>query len=113
MTQIRLFSSTSQYQKKISKGTYKTTVQCLILAGFEISLMFSLFVCFCSLKVQQGLLIDFASFPQKFIDLLNLCNSEQESDNPRYEEMEITHNITLFNILDPSCTSCVSPNDLI
>uniref|UniRef100_A0A1A8CCA0 Spindle assembly abnormal protein 6 homolog n=1 Tax=Nothobranchius kadleci TaxID=1051664 RepID=A0A1A8CCA0_NOTKA len=39
---------------------------------------------FQSLKVQQGLLIDFASFPQKFIDLLNLCNSEQESDSPRF-----------------------------
>ncbi|XP_041791095.1 spindle assembly abnormal protein 6 homolog [Chelmon rostratus] len=39
---------------------------------------------FQSLKVQQGLLIDFTSFPQKFIDLLNLCYSEQESDNPRF-----------------------------
>ncbi|XP_030290017.1 spindle assembly abnormal protein 6 homolog [Sparus aurata] len=39
---------------------------------------------FQSLKVQQGLLIDFASFPQKFIDLLNLCYSEQETDNPRF-----------------------------
>ncbi|XP_051233778.1 spindle assembly abnormal protein 6 homolog isoform X2 [Dicentrarchus labrax] len=39
---------------------------------------------FQSLKVQQGLLIDFASFPQKFIDLLNLCCSEQQSDNPRF-----------------------------
>ncbi|XP_075997719.1 spindle assembly abnormal protein 6 homolog [Genypterus blacodes] len=39
---------------------------------------------FQSLKVQQGLLIDFASFPQKFIDLLNLCFSEQTSDNPRF-----------------------------
>ncbi|XP_037530665.1 spindle assembly abnormal protein 6 homolog [Nematolebias whitei] len=39
---------------------------------------------FLSLKVQQGLLIDFASFPQKFIDLLNLCSSEQESDSPRF-----------------------------
>uniref|UniRef100_A0A665SVD9 Spindle assembly abnormal protein 6 N-terminal domain-containing protein n=1 Tax=Echeneis naucrates TaxID=173247 RepID=A0A665SVD9_ECHNA len=39
---------------------------------------------FQSLKVQQGLLIDFASFPQKFIDLLNLCYSEQDSDNPRF-----------------------------
>ncbi|KAF3691377.1 Spindle assembly abnormal protein 6 -like protein [Channa argus] len=39
---------------------------------------------FQSLKVQQGLLIDFASFPQKFIDLLNLCYSEQESDHPRF-----------------------------
>ncbi|XP_053709936.1 spindle assembly abnormal protein 6 homolog [Synchiropus splendidus] len=39
---------------------------------------------FQSLKVQQGLLIDFASFPQKFIDLLNLCSSEQGSENPRF-----------------------------
>ncbi|XP_022625463.1 spindle assembly abnormal protein 6 homolog [Seriola dumerili] len=39
---------------------------------------------FQSLKVQQGLLIDFASFPQKFIDLLNLCYSEQKSDFPRF-----------------------------
>ncbi|KAG7280746.1 hypothetical protein CRUP_037676 [Coryphaenoides rupestris] len=37
-----------------------------------------------SLKVQQGLLIDFASFPQKFIDLLHLCLSEQELDSPRF-----------------------------
>ncbi len=44
----------------------------------------------CSLKVQQGLLIDFASFPQKFIDLLNQCLSEQESDNQRYVEMQTT-----------------------
>ncbi|KAM3619006.1 uncharacterized protein V6R79_001559 [Siganus canaliculatus] len=39
---------------------------------------------FQSLKVQQGLLIDFTSFPQKFIDLLNRCYSEQESDSPRF-----------------------------
>ncbi|MEQ2186197.1 Spindle assembly abnormal protein 6, partial [Goodea atripinnis] len=44
---------------------------------------------FQSLKVQQGLLIDFASFPQKFIDLLNLCSLEQDSDNPRYGQMLI------------------------
>ncbi|XP_066503824.1 spindle assembly abnormal protein 6 homolog [Hoplias malabaricus] len=39
---------------------------------------------FQSLKVQQGLLIDFSSFPQKFIDLLDQCNSEQDKDNPRF-----------------------------
>lgn len=39
---------------------------------------------FQSLKVQQGLLVDFASFPQKFIDLLNLCYSQQTSENPRF-----------------------------
>lgn len=39
---------------------------------------------FQSLKVQQGLLVDFVSFPQKFIDLLNLCISEQDKDSPRF-----------------------------
>ncbi|XP_024114482.1 spindle assembly abnormal protein 6 homolog [Oryzias melastigma] len=39
---------------------------------------------FQSLKVQQGLLVDFASFPQKFIDLLKLCCSEQQSESPRF-----------------------------
>ncbi|KAI1891933.1 hypothetical protein AGOR_G00148810 [Albula goreensis] len=39
---------------------------------------------FQSLKVQQGLLVDFSAFPQKFIDLLNQCISEQDKDNPRF-----------------------------
>ncbi|KAL1023197.1 hypothetical protein UPYG_G00037550 [Umbra pygmaea] len=39
---------------------------------------------FQSLKVQQGLLVDFASFPQKFIDLLNQCISEQDKENPKF-----------------------------
>ncbi|XP_029975685.1 spindle assembly abnormal protein 6 homolog [Salarias fasciatus] len=39
---------------------------------------------FQSLKVQQGLLVDFSAFPQKFIDLLELCSSEQCSDAPRF-----------------------------
>ncbi|XP_072516925.1 spindle assembly abnormal protein 6 homolog [Salminus brasiliensis] len=39
---------------------------------------------FQSLKVQQGLLIDFTSFPQKFIDLLEQCISEQDRENPRF-----------------------------
>nr|XP_055072842.1 spindle assembly abnormal protein 6 homolog isoform X1 [Misgurnus anguillicaudatus] len=39
---------------------------------------------FQSLKVQQGLLIDFTSFPQKFIDLLEQCISEQNKETPRF-----------------------------
>uniref|UniRef100_A0AAV2KWT3 Spindle assembly abnormal protein 6 homolog n=1 Tax=Knipowitschia caucasica TaxID=637954 RepID=A0AAV2KWT3_KNICA len=39
---------------------------------------------FQSLKVQQGLLVDFSSFPQKFIELLNLCHSEQDANCPRF-----------------------------
>ncbi|XP_016130050.1 spindle assembly abnormal protein 6 homolog [Sinocyclocheilus grahami] len=39
---------------------------------------------FQSLKVQQGLLIDFTSFPQKCIDLLEQCIFEQDKENPRF-----------------------------
>ncbi|XP_060797186.1 spindle assembly abnormal protein 6 homolog [Neoarius graeffei] len=39
---------------------------------------------FQSLKVQQNLLIDFTAFPQKFIDLLEQCLSEQSKENPRF-----------------------------
>lgn len=46
---------------------------------FDLFLSTSLY----SLKIQQGLLVDFASFPQKFIDLLNLCYSEEDSESPR------------------------------
>uniref|UniRef100_UPI00358ED828 spindle assembly abnormal protein 6 homolog n=1 Tax=Myxine glutinosa TaxID=7769 RepID=UPI00358ED828 len=36
------------------------------------------------LKNQQGLLVDFSSFPQKFIDLLKLCIDEQSKEVPRF-----------------------------
>uniref|UniRef100_H2ZWA0 Spindle assembly abnormal protein 6 homolog n=1 Tax=Latimeria chalumnae TaxID=7897 RepID=H2ZWA0_LATCH len=37
-----------------------------------------------SLKSQQGLLVDFSAFPQRFIDLLEQCISEQEKELPRF-----------------------------
>ncbi|NXY85725.1 SAS6 protein, partial [Alcedo cyanopectus] len=39
---------------------------------------------FQSLKSQQGLLVDFSAFPQKFIDLLQQCIQEQDKDVPRF-----------------------------
>uniref|UniRef100_A0A8B9TMW6 Spindle assembly abnormal protein 6 homolog n=1 Tax=Anas platyrhynchos TaxID=8839 RepID=A0A8B9TMW6_ANAPL len=39
---------------------------------------------FQSLKSQQGLLVDFSAFPQKFIDLLQQCIHEQNKDIPRF-----------------------------
>ncbi|XP_075788967.1 spindle assembly abnormal protein 6 homolog [Pelodiscus sinensis] len=38
---------------------------------------------FQSLKSQQGLLVDFSAFPQKFIDLLDQCILEQRKQIPR------------------------------
>ncbi|XP_023217384.1 spindle assembly abnormal protein 6 homolog [Centruroides sculpturatus] len=39
---------------------------------------------FQSLKNQQGLLVDFPAFPQKFIDLLELCQKEELNEVPRF-----------------------------
>lgn len=39
---------------------------------------------FQALKHQQGLLVDYGAFPQKFIDLLELCIKDQTSTSPRF-----------------------------
>ncbi|XP_030063456.1 spindle assembly abnormal protein 6 homolog isoform X1 [Microcaecilia unicolor] len=39
---------------------------------------------FQSLKCQQGLLVDFSAFPQRFIELLQHCIQEQSKDIPRF-----------------------------
>ncbi|XP_037556502.1 spindle assembly abnormal protein 6 homolog isoform X2 [Dermacentor silvarum] len=39
---------------------------------------------FQSLKTQQGLLVDFLAFPQKFVDLLELCTKDELKDSPRF-----------------------------
>ncbi|OQR70632.1 spindle assembly abnormal protein 6-like [Tropilaelaps mercedesae] len=40
---------------------------------------------FQRLKVQQHLLIDFASFPQRLVELLQMCASEESLATPRYQ----------------------------
>jgi spindle assembly abnormal protein 6 len=39
---------------------------------------------FCMLKSQQGLLVDFAAFPSKFIQLVERCVTEHQTDSPKY-----------------------------
>lgn len=41
------------------------------------------FLLMCRLKSQQGLLVDFCAFPQKFVDLLELCRDEEQRDSPK------------------------------
>lgn len=38
---------------------------------------------FYSLKSQQGLLVDFGAFPQKFIDLLEMALREEHKEMPK------------------------------
>ncbi|TRZ01445.1 hypothetical protein DNTS_023544 [Danionella cerebrum] len=63
---------------------------------------------FQSLKVQQGLLIDFTSFPQKFIDLLEQCISEQGKENPRFL-LQLTSSSSSFDH-SPSNLNIVETN---
>lgn len=48
---------------------------------------------FQSLKVQQGLLVDFGAFPQQFIGLLSVCLQEEMKDVPKF----IIHLVTNGN----------------
>ncbi|KAK6188877.1 hypothetical protein SNE40_004963 [Patella caerulea] len=48
--------------------------------------------CFQSLKVQQGLLVDFGAFPQKFIDLLEMCLKEEHKEVPKFVLHFVTQN---------------------
>jgi spindle assembly abnormal protein 6 len=36
-----------------------------------------------TLKIQQGLLVDFSAFGQRFIDLLFACEKDEKSENPK------------------------------
>ena len=39
---------------------------------------------FFSLKTQQGLLVDFSAFPQRFIALLQHCHQEENKESPKF-----------------------------
>ncbi|XP_073431413.1 spindle assembly abnormal protein 6 homolog isoform X2 [Dendrobates tinctorius] len=54
---------------------------------------------FLSLKNQQGLLVEYSAFPQRFIELLEQCISEQDKTVPRF----LLQLLTSSNGLD--CTS--------
>lgn len=43
-----------------------------------------IFLNYFSLKTQQGLLVDFSAFPQKFIALLQLCHGEENNENAKF-----------------------------
>jgi spindle assembly abnormal protein 6 len=59
------------------------------------------------LKCQQGLLVDFSAFGQKFVDLLNLCEKDEKSDNPKFqlqfftkEPLPYDHNNANLNVIE-------------
>ncbi|XP_067424984.1 spindle assembly abnormal protein 6 homolog isoform X2 [Emydura macquarii macquarii] len=61
-----------------------------------------------SLKSQQGLLVDFSAFPQKFIDLLEQCLLEQGKQVPRFLIQLVTSSTALDCM--PACLNIVETN---
>jgi spindle assembly abnormal protein 6 len=60
-----------------------------------------------TLKTQQGLLVDFGAFGQKFIDLLNLCEKDERLDNPKFQlqiytkdPLTIAYNNAYLNVME-------------
>ena len=51
---------------------------------------------FQSLKVEQCILVDFATFPYKFIELLEQCIVSSCTDNPRFA---MHHSSNFFNVV--------------
>ena len=62
------------------KKIFNSTICDFIIINSDI---LSLSLSLCRLKIQQGLLIDFISFPQKLIDLLELCLAEIQQESPK------------------------------
>ncbi|XP_054706582.1 spindle assembly abnormal protein 6 homolog [Uloborus diversus] len=64
---------------------------------------------FQSLKTSQGLLVDFSAFPQKFIELIELCMHEESSTTPKFI---LTFNVNdrLGNISSPSNLDVIETN---
>uniref|UniRef100_A0A674JCU2 Spindle assembly abnormal protein 6 homolog n=1 Tax=Terrapene triunguis TaxID=2587831 RepID=A0A674JCU2_9SAUR len=63
---------------------------------------------FQSLKSQQGLLVDFSAFSQKFIDLLEQCILEQGKQVPRFLIQLVTSSPALDCM--PACLNVVETN---
>ncbi|XP_077549163.1 spindle assembly abnormal protein 6 homolog isoform X2 [Haemaphysalis longicornis] len=62
---------------------------------------------FQSLKSQQGLLVDFLAFPQKFVDLLDLCTRDEHKESPRFVLSLLVHGRTGS---DPAVLDVVETN---
>ncbi|KAH3730971.1 spindle assembly abnormal protein 6 homolog [Dreissena polymorpha] len=59
---------------------------------------------FQSLKMQQGLLVDFGAFPQKFIDLLEMCLKEEQKEVPKF----VLHIVSQGSFTGDRCTATLN-----
>ncbi|XP_072927664.1 spindle assembly abnormal protein 6 homolog isoform X1 [Hemitrygon akajei] len=63
---------------------------------------------FLSLKNQQGLLVEFSAFPQRFIELLDQCIQEQNKDVPRFTLQLVTQSPALDHM--PASLNIIETN---
>ena len=77
------FSSRGKRFPYVSQLQYCFLTKNLSLFVAQKILIIATFVNLNRLKTQQGLLVDFCAFPQKFVDLLELCRDEEQRDHPK------------------------------
>lgn len=78
---------TVDYQTSI-QPTHKTELIIKLTDHQDPFFLYSLFMSeedYQTLKVQQGLLVDFSAFGQRFIDLLTACEKDEKSENPKFQ----------------------------
>lgn len=97
------------YQTSI-QPTHKTELIIKLTDQQDPFFLYSLFMSeedYQTLKVQQGLLVDFSAFGQQFIDLLTACERDEKSANPKFqlqfyskEPLPFDHDHASLNIIE-------------
>lgn len=106
----KLIHVTVDYQITGTLQSHKTELIIKLTDENDPFFLYSLYMTeedFQTLKHQQGLLVDFSSFGQRFIDLLFACEKDVSSDNPKFqlqlftkEPLPFDHTNASLNIIE-------------
>jgi spindle assembly abnormal protein 6 len=86
-TRFKAIHITVDYQTSI-QPSHKTELIIKLTDHHDPFFLYSLFMSeedYQTLKVEQGLLVDFSAFGQRFIDLLAACEKDEKSDSPKFQ----------------------------
>lgn len=100
---------TVDYQTSI-QPTHKTELIIKLTDEMDPFFLYSLYMSeedYQTLKIQQGLLVDFSAFGQRFIDLLFACEKDEKSENPKFqlqfyskEPLSFDHGHASLNVIE-------------
>lgn len=100
---------TVDYQTSI-QPTHKTELIIKLTDELDPFFLYSLYMSeedYQTLKIQQGLLVDFSAFGQRFIDLLCACEKDEKSENPKFqlqfyskEPLSFDHGHASLNVIE-------------